>query len=164
MSLTTDQRRALLETFRSGPNHVRQFLRDLPEGARHFRPAPHAWTIHEILVHLADSEAQAYIRFRRGIAESGCGVFAYDQDKWTSELGYEHLDAAVHIELFTYLRRSTDALLSALPEEQWQRTVNHPEHGMMTIDDLLVMYADHAEGHVGQMQRTLDAWRKEQNG
>jgi uncharacterized damage-inducible protein DinB len=163
MALSKEQRDTLLERFRSGPNQIRHFLRDVPDEARHFRTAPGTWTIHEILVHLGDSEAHAYIRFRRALAEPGSSVIAYDQDKWTSGLHYERLDADLHVELFTSQRRATDALLTSLAPDDWNRTIMHPEHGAMTIDDILVMYADHAELHVGQMQRTLAAWRAAQH-
>jgi len=36
-----------------------------------YRPAPDRWTIHEIVVHIADSEANSYIRCRRCLAEKG---------------------------------------------------------------------------------------------
>lgn len=32
-----------------------------------------------------------------------------------------------------------------------QRTGIHPEHGEMTVQDLLDMYADHGEGHRDQI-------------
>ena len=44
---------------------------------------PHGcWSIHELVVHITDSEANSYIRCRRFIAEPGEPLMAYDENRW----------------------------------------------------------------------------------
>jgi len=45
----------------------------------------------------------------------------------------------------------------SLTEEQWQRSGVHPESGEITVESLLITYADHGEGHLDQISRTLAA-------
>lgn len=54
-----------------GPEGLDGRLKAVPEGLWAFRPGPGKWTVHEIVLHLADSEAQSYLRFRTAIAEPG---------------------------------------------------------------------------------------------
>jgi len=53
-----------------------------------YKPGPDRWSIHEIIVHLADSEANSYIRCRRFIAERGSRVMGYDENRWGNSLNY----------------------------------------------------------------------------
>jgi hypothetical protein len=41
-------------------------------------------------------------------------------------------------------------------DDEWSRSGNHPENGVMTLEDLL-SYAGHGEGHLDQIRRTLAA-------
>ena len=51
---------------------------ETPREMWQFRPAPGAWSVHEIIVHLADSELNAYARVRKALAniarEAGIGT------------------------------------------------------------------------------------------
>ena len=44
------------------------------------------------------------------------------------------------------------ALLDALPDEAFARTLVHPERGPMTLDTLVQMYAWHGRHHLGHLQ------------
>ncbi len=56
------ERQAKIASYGAAPAELEAALRDLPRAAWQFRPAPDQWTIHEIAVHLADSEANSYVR------------------------------------------------------------------------------------------------------
>jgi hypothetical protein len=124
-----------------------------------FKPSPEEWCIHELIVHLADSEVNAYVRCRRAIAEPGGSVMAYDQERWAEALHYTQQDGESALQLFRYLRALTYTLLKSLPESTWANTVVHPEVGVMTLDDWLDTYAAHAHNHVDQIKTVCAAWR-----
>src|SRR5689334_25206645 len=86
-------------------------LRHFPREMWHFKPAPDQWSIHEIVIHLTDSEANSYIRCRRCIAEPGQAVMAYDEAQWAAALRYrdQHVEAA--LDLFKALRVQTSQLI-----------------------------------------------------
>ncbi len=131
----------------------------LPAEFWHFRPRPGAWSVHEIVLHLADSEANSYIRLRRLAAEPGTTVLGYEQDRWARELHYpqQSLETALHT--FRWLRQSSVELLRLLPESVWSHAVTHSEAGHYTAERWLELYAEHVPGHIAQMQRNLAAWR-----
>ena len=132
----------------------------IPREAWDWKPGPARWSIREIIVHVADSEANSYIRFRRFVAEPGKTVMAYDEDTWAEALTYQEQDPGIALDLFRLLRRSTTALIRKIPEAAWAHTVQHPENGLMTLDDWLDVYSRHIPEHIRQIKATFEAWRE----
>jgi hypothetical protein len=133
-------------------------LEHLPREMWQFRPVPGRWTIHEILIHIADSEANSYIRCRRFLAEPGSTVLGYDENKWARDLRYHDQSTDDALELFKWLRLKSYNLIKDLPESIWSNTVNHTETGVMTMDDWLDTYERHIPEHVEQMKANYAVW------
>ena len=133
-------------------------LQKFPSAMWDFRDEHGCWSIHEHLVHIADSEANRYIRCRRLIAEPGQPLLAFDENRWASALRYADLSAANALELFRLLHRQTYELIQTLPESVWANVCCHPENGDMTLDDWLLLAAAHTPEHLGCMQENHDAW------
>jgi len=148
-----------VDIFGRGYDELSAALKQIPREMWRRRPSPEQWSVHEIIVHLADSEANGYVRFRKGIAESGAPILAYDQVSWTEKLNYLDQNAEDSLELFKSLRNSTYAILKNLPDSTWQNTVNHPKRGIMTLENLLDLHNDHVSRHVGQIKRTYEQLR-----
>jgi len=127
-----------------------------------YRPSSDRWTIHEIIVHIADSEANSYARCRRFIAEPGSTVMAYDEMAWAQRLNYHAQSPEAAIELFRQLRAGSFELIKPLPEETWTNTIIHPESGVMTMDEWLDIYDRHIPDHIAQMQEVYAAWQTQQ--
>ncbi|MFN8534205.1 MAG: DinB family protein [Dehalococcoidia bacterium] len=153
----TADRATRLSDFADGPRRLDEALAEIPRSAWRIRAEGSDWTVHQILVHLVDSEAHGYLRFRHAIAEPGTAVNAWDQDVWPRALDYHHEDADDAIALFTLLRRRTVALFSHLAPDDWSRTILHPENGAMSVDDLLITYADHVDAHIAQIRAVASA-------
>jgi hypothetical protein len=119
------------------------------------------WTIHEIIVHITDSEANSYIRCRRLIAEPGSTVLGYDENKWAADLHYIDQSADDALELFKWLRLKSYTLIKNLPESMWANSVMHSESGQMTLDDWLDTYERHVPDHLAQMQAVYQNWLKQ---
>lgn len=133
-------------------------LKRYPMEMWHFKPSEKDWSIHEIVIHITDSEANSYVRARRMIAEPGLHLMAYDENEWARKLDYQYLDTEDAVELFRWLRGNTFQLIRALPEETWSHTAFHPEAGNITLEDWLNTYARHVLDHIGQMDEVLMTW------
>jgi hypothetical protein len=72
--MTRDERREKLESFGRAPALLSAALKQFPKKMWLFKTSPEKWSIHEVILHLADSEATAYICCRRLIAEPGLPV------------------------------------------------------------------------------------------
>lgn len=161
--MNNEQRRQKIASYGNAHTQLVEALRQFPLAMWHFKPAPDRWSIHEIIIHITDSEANSYTRCRRCIAEPGQGVMAYDENGWATALHYHDQDTEEAIELFRWLRRLTYNLIQTLPESVWLHTIEHPENGTMTLDDWLDTYERHVSDHIQQMEDNYKAWRKQQD-
>jgi hypothetical protein len=159
--MTHAERQHKIESYGNAHRLLVAALQQFPVAMWQYRDAPDGWTIHETIVHIADSEANSYIRCRRLIAEPGSTVLGYDENLWAHKLHYHNQDTAGALELFKWLRGQSYRLIKSLPEEVWSNTVNHTEQGMMSMDTWLDIYERHVPEHITQMQHVYDAWQRQ---
>lgn len=158
--MTRVDRKQKLESFGRAPSLLSATLRYFPKKMWAYKPAPDRWSIHEIVLHLADSEANAYIRCRRLIAEPGKPVLSYDADAWAGSLGYFYQSSKEALEVIHRLRKMTYQLLLRLPESVWSNTVEHPESGEISLEQWLEMQERHIPHHLEQMHKNYEEWVK----
>ena len=155
----TDQKRdEKIESYGRAYQTLTSALERFPQEMWQFRSTADQWTIHEIIVHIADSEANSYIRCRRFLAEPGSTVLGYDEGRWARELHYHDQSTGDALELFKWLRHKSYELIQNLPEAAWSNTVHHTENGLMTMDDWLDTYERHIPDHIQQMQTVYEDW------
>ena len=160
--MTNAERLKKIESYGTAYDQLLAALPQFPRDMWQYRAGPDSWTIHEIIVHIADSEANSYARCRRFIAEPGSTVMAYDEMAWARRLNYHAQSPEAAIGLFKLLRAASYELIKTVPEEVWANTIIHPESGVMTMDDWLDVYDRHVPEHIVQMQIVYAAWQKQQ--
>jgi hypothetical protein len=156
--MTPEERNKMIEWYGNAHALLVEALPQFPREMWQFKPSPRDWSIHEIVVHIADSEANSFIRCRRFIAEPGSTVMGYDQDIWASRLDYHDQSVEDALELFRWLRLTSYRLIRTLPDDVWSNTVEHSENGAMTMDDWLITYARHIPDHIEQMKGNYAVW------
>lgn len=161
--MTHTERLARIESYGHAPENLASALKEFPRDMWKYKPAPDRWSIHEIIIHLGDSEANSFIRGRVFLAEPGKTIMAYDQDKWTRELDYHSQDTDLALDLFRCLRKSTWLILRNQPVSVWKRTIVHPEIGLVTMDKWLEIYDNHTPGHINQMRKNFEAWNNQRS-
>ena len=161
--MNSDIRSKKIESYGSAYETLVNGLKRFPREMWQFRPASDRRTIHEIIIHITDSEANSYIRCRRLIAEPGSTVLGYDETKWAHELEYHHQSVDAALELFRWLRHKSYMLIKTLPESVWANTVTHTQDGVIQMDDWLHTYERHIPEHLVQMQANLEDWMRQNN-
>ncbi|MBA2392586.1 MAG: DinB family protein [Ktedonobacteraceae bacterium] len=142
-----------IKRYEMAPSLVIATLEGLDEAHMQQRPAEGEWTIHEIVIHLADSETMGHWRLRKTLAEADSILPIYDEAAWAQKLSYHSQERTLALTLFSSLRASTAALLHMLPAESWELTSTHPERGKITVYDLFNIYLEHGELHLQQIER-----------
>lgn len=158
--MTPQQRAEKTEAYGSDYERLVAALESLPKEMWRFRDEHGCWSVHEHLIHIADSEVNSYIRCRRLVAEPGKDLMAYDENVWAESLRYHDQDVEDTLALFKWLRRKTYTLIKSLPEETWTHSAYHPENGDMTLDDWLDVYTAHVPEHIQYMRENYEAWLK----
>jgi len=144
-------RGALLDRFRTGYADVEAALAGITDRELD-RPVPNGgWTARQIAHHLADSEAMAYIRLRRLIAEDEPMIQGYDEPEWARRLHYDR-PIGSSLAVLRAVREASLALLERLTPAEWVRRGMHSESGEYTVDDWLRIYATHSHDHANQIR------------
>lgn len=158
--LTREERARKIESYGNAYAVLVDALERFPQEMWQFRDSHGCWSIHEHVVHIADSEANSYIRCRRFIAEPGEPLAGYDENRWATALDYHEQDTEDALELFRLLRLKGHALIKTLSEDVWSNKAIHSEYGEMSFDEWLDVYERHIPEHIQYMQENYDAWIK----
>jgi hypothetical protein len=149
-----------LELFGFGPTLLQAALRQFPKKMWCYQPRADRWSIHHIVIHLADSEASAYIRCRRFIAEPGSPILQFDGQRWAQSLGYFNQSAREALDIIFHLRKATYKLLCAIPDHVWDNSVIHHRVGQITLKKWMMIHERHIPHHVDQMRENYMTWSK----
>lgn len=142
-----------IDNYEMAPSFIMTALEGLNEAQLQQVLAKDEWSIHEIVIHLADSEVVGYWRLRQTLAEEDSVLPAYDEALWAKKLAYRTQSRGLAIALFANLRASSAALLRSLPADTWAHTAIHSERGKMNLYDIFTIYLEHGEIHLQQIER-----------
>ncbi len=159
--MSETDRRALLASFRAGPERLRKAVKRLEPALIDFRPFADAWTIRENVVHLCDAEAYAYARHRKALAEPGARIDMWDEIRFHERLRYGSRDFAAALALYEALRLATADLLGLFADEDWSGyRIEHPQRGPMTLEGLTDFFANHDTFHLDLIERNKRLWKE----
>jgi len=161
--MNTAERNEKIELYGNGFDMLVHVLKDIPREMWQFKPAATEWSIHEVIIHLADSESNAALRARKLIVEPGGTLMGYDQEQWANTLDYHDQDLEDALDIVRLVRKTTYKLLKKQPDEIFERIVIHPEYNEpYTFDNWLDIYSAHIPGHIEQIMNNYKIWRDQQ--
>jgi hypothetical protein len=144
-------REELLAKFRTGYSDVEKALAGATDAELDRPAADDGWTARQVAHHLADSEATAYVRLRRLIAEDRPQIVGYDEPEYARRLHYER-PIASSLAVLKAVRDASLELLESLTPEEWERAGTHSESGTYSVDRWLEIYAAHSHDHAEQIR------------
>lgn len=110
------------------------------------------WTVNQLVHHVADSHMNAFIRCKLALTEQNPTIKPYDQDAWVSREDVSQVPVNISITLLHALHHRWYELLKSLTEQEWKRTVYHPEQQReISIWNLLLVYAWHGKHHAAHV-------------
>src|SRR6185503_20762805 len=112
------------------------FVEVLPAAARvsmeeaRFKPPSGAWSILEVVCHLADEEVDDF-RARLGsvLDDPSIALAPIDPEGWARERRYNEKDLGEAVERFVRERRASVEWLRSLRNPDWTRAYVHPRFG-----------------------------------
>lgn len=110
------------------------------------------WNVKQVVHHVADSHMNALIRFKLGLTEDNPTIKAYDEAAWAKLDDVESVPVNVSLTLLHAVHLRLVATIKDITDDQWQRTLVHPEYQQqMTLWYLLGNYAWHGKHHVAHI-------------
>ncbi len=151
--METAERARLINDFRGGYEAVAAALEGATDEDLDRLPVDgDGWSARMVVHHLADSEATAYIRLRRLIAEEDPTIIGYDEGEFARRLHYDRpVDSSLAV--LQGVRAGSLSLLESLSEAEWDRAGTHTESGPYSVDQWLRIYVRHPHEHADQIRR-----------
>jgi len=159
-SLNAVDRRGLIDVIAAAPKRMREAVRSLDEAQLDTPYREGGWTIRQVVHHVPDSHMNAFIRFKLALTEHEPAIKPYDEAEWARLPDVQATPIATSLALLESLHERWVILLRSLDESQFQRKFTHPDHGLMTIDWMVGMYAWHSRHHVAHVTslREREGW------
>ena len=153
-------RAAHIETLRQLPDRLREVTAGLSDAQLDTPYRDGGWTVRQVIHHLADSHANAYIRVKLALTEDWPTVKPYNEAAWAELADSRNLPIAGSMAMIEALHGRWVVLLESLSEEDFHKGYNHPEHGKQDLSTVLAMYAWHAQHHTTHISglRARQGW------
>ena len=157
--LTKDDWQAAIEEIEAAPAGVREVVAGLSDEQLDSPYRPEGWTARQVVHHLADSHINSYIRFKLGLTEEHPTIRTYHEERW-AELEDSRAPVQISLTLLEAIHSRWALLLRSFADEDWARTVHHPDMGSMRLDVLLAFYAWHGRHHIAHIKslRRRNGW------
>lgn len=112
---------------------------------------PDGWTVRQVVHHVPDSHMNAYVRFKLALTEEQPQIRPYDEAAWAKLPDTSNTPIEVSLQLLAALHFRWVGLLQAMRASDYGRTLYHPERGVLTLDQMLAMYAWHSRHHLAHI-------------
>jgi uncharacterized damage-inducible protein DinB len=147
------------------PEQKQEFLADIEQTAGRLRAAiaglsaaqldtpyrPEGWTVRQVVHHMPDSHMNSYIRYKMALTEEEPTIKTYAEDRWAELADTNATPIEVSLTLLDSLHQRWSVLLRSLTNGEWKKSFRHPEHGPMSLEKALALYAWHGKHHVAHV-------------
>ncbi len=118
------------------------------------------WTVRQLVHHLADSHANAYVRMKLALTEDWPTIKPYDESAWAELADARWLPVEISLNLIAALHVRWVSLLEAMPDEDYHKGYVHPESGRQNLAQVLALYDWHSRHHTAHILnlRTQKGW------
>jgi uncharacterized damage-inducible protein DinB len=140
--------RNLIETYAAGGQKLSQAVAGLSHQDLLARPGPGAWSIQELVIHLADSDAIAIDRMKRMLTEDNPALLYADETAYVDRLHHDQQSIEDALALVEVSRRQWARVLRLLPDEAFLRRGTHNRAGIVTVGGYVEGYIKHLDHHL----------------
>ena len=141
--------RALIDAYVAGGPRLRQAVAGLSRDELVARPGPGKWSILELVLHLADSDAISIDRMKRMLTEDNPSLLYADESAYNDKLFPHDQSLEDALTLFEVGRRQFARVLKRLPAEAFDRAGTHNRRGRVTVGAMVRDYIEHVDYHLG---------------
>lgn len=140
--------RTLIDAYEAAPAKLRAAVAGLTRDELLARPGPGKWSILEVVVHIADSDAISIDRMKRIVSEDNPPLLYADETAYVDRLFTHDQDLEDALTLLEVGRRQWARVLRKLPDEAFTRTGQHNRRGAVTIGAMVASYITHIDEHL----------------
>jgi hypothetical protein len=109
------------------------------------------WTLRQVVHHIADSHANAYLRFKLALTEDWPTIKPYKEAAWAELADSKTLPLTASLAMIEGIHGRWFALLDAMSFDDFHKGFNHPEYGSVPLTKALAMYDWHSRHHLAHI-------------
>ena len=113
-----------------------------------------AWTVRELVHHIADSQLNMYQRLKLALTEDNPTVPAFDEEKWAIQPDTK-LPVESSIKMLEGINERIVSLGQSLTEKQLDRIFTHQVNGKIKVAAKIAKLAWHEEHHLAHIKIAL---------
>jgi hypothetical protein len=159
-NMNAEHRAALIQQIVEAPAQFKAAVKGLTDQQLDTPYRPGGWTVRQLVHHLPDSHLNAYIRFKWALTENAPPIKAYDEKAWAETPEVNTTPVGCSLAILASLHERWVTLMKAMSDAEWQRTIEHPENGAMSLEKLLAIYSWHGRHHTAHVTelRKRNGW------
>lgn len=150
-SVTDSDRAAFVDQIAALPGDLRAAVSGFDDAQLDTPYRDGGWTVRQVVHHVPDSHLNAYTRFKLALTEDRPTIKTYEEAQWAELPEARSAPIGVSLALLDALHQRWVLLLRVLAPGQFARSFRHPDLGLMTLDQLVAMYAWHGRHHVAHI-------------
>jgi uncharacterized damage-inducible protein DinB len=158
--ISDKQRQSFIDHIEEAPARLRAAVEGLSTEQLETPYRPGGWTVRQVVHHVPDSHLNSYIRFKLALTEEEPTIKPFFEDRWAEMDDARNAPIEVSLDLLDALHRRWVLMLRSLDGEDFGRTFNHPELGIVSIDKNIALYSWHGQHHLAHITslRERMAW------
>jgi hypothetical protein len=145
-------RAACIAAIGNFPAEIRAAAASLSPGKLDATYRDGGWTARQVIHHVADSHMNAYVRFKLTLTEDTPPLRPYEEQIWAELIDGKTGDPSTSLGILDGVHHRLHRLLTSLAPSDFARTAHHPQHGQVTLDWLVQLYAWHGKHHIGHLK------------
>ncbi len=145
------ERASLIDQIAATPERMRAAVAGLSNEQLDTPYRPGGWSVRQVVHHVPESHLNSYIRFKLAITEDQPTIKPYFEDRWAQLQDALVSPIEPSLDLLEALHQRWVWFLRSLKDEDFKRTFQHPEQGLVSLNKNVALYAWHGRHHVAHI-------------
>ena len=151
VAVSQDDVNDAIATLAESPGLLRNAVDELPLSRLNTPYRPGGWTVRQVVHHVADSHMNAFVRVRLALTEDWPTIKPYSEKACAELEDSRTAPVEWSLGIVDGVHGRWVATLRSLNEEQWERGIEHPENGRLTVDVLTMLFGWHSRHHLAHV-------------
>lgn len=153
-TVTAEKRVGFIRTIAELPAKLNRAIENLNDEQLDTRYRPEGWTLRQVVHHVADSHLNSFCRFKLGLSEATPTIKPYDEAAWAEMADSKDVPVDLSLKIIEGVHARWTLLLDSMSDADFEREINHPERGAMSLNSLLALYDWHSRHHTAHITET----------
>ncbi|WP_421663073.1 YfiT family bacillithiol transferase [Lysinibacillus telephonicus] len=154
-SITQEIRDNWIEDISTFPTRLKEIVESINEEDQHLTYREGAWSIRQLVHHIADAQINVYTRIKLALTEENPTIKPFEENGWAA-LADSNIELASSLSIIQGLHARLSYLLANLSEEQLKKTFIHPDTGIQTVEKTMGFCVWHVNHHLAHIKNALE--------